>query len=75
MKGGETKRIKISKRLSVTIDFYWQYKSCALYKVFYLFPQMQIRNLNYENAHGSMPKYVIQFNWLYVLVDINIFNY
>lgn len=69
----ETRKIKLSKRVSITLDIFWRHSSCSLYRIFYFIPQIRFNKLDIEYAVGWLPKYVIAFNWLYALADINIF--
>lgn len=68
----ETRKIKLSRRVSITLDCFWKI-SASIYTYFYLLPQIKFKKINLEEYYGPIPKYVIQFNWLYLLADVNIF--
>lgn len=66
----ETKKIRLTKRASVTFDCFWL--RTAVRTVFYLIPQIKITRLKVDCEH-TLPEYVVAFHWLYILADMNIF--
>ena len=69
----ETRKIKLTKRVSFSLDSFWVYRK-DLSSTFYLIPAIRITRMgNAFKTDNKFPRYVIQFNWLYILLDVNIF--
>lgn len=72
-----TRKIKLSKRVSIVLDCFWNSPSNShcLWGTFYFIPQIKLKHLSSIDPLISFPKYIIEFRWLYILADINIWKH
>ena len=70
----ETRRIKLTKRVSFSLAWCWSYMKRHR-NSFYLTPCIVLRQIDpaFSVYNRVLAHHIIQFNWLYILFSIKIF--
>lgn len=66
----KTRKIRLSSKVSVSFDAFWN--AFPNKEMLYLLPSLCIRTFSKSVTFG-LPLFILQFNWLYILADINVF--
>lgn len=66
----KTRKIRLSSKVSVSFDAFWNVFPSK--EMLYLLPSLRIRTFSKSVTFG-LPRFILQFNWLYILADINVF--
>lgn len=66
----KTRKIRLSSKVSVSFDAFWNVFPSK--EKLYLLPSLCIRTFSNSVTFG-LPRFILQFNWLYILADINVF--
>lgn len=70
----ETRRFKLTKRVKLSFEWIWDYNK-EYVSVFNFIPCINLSCFGsaFKAWRDVTPRYIIQFNWLYISLGVNIF--